>query len=122
MTAPGQDEYPVAYFFYGTLGEPEKLGGVIGLEELPVLARASIKGGKIKIWGGKYRALVDGGECDLVEGAMYFVKDKEEEDALHNYEGARYEVVRCEISTENGETKQGSTFPWCGEEQLEDVV
>jgi len=122
MTAPGQDEYPVAYFFYGTLGEPEKLGGVIGLEEVPVLGRASVRGGEVKTWGGKYRALFDGGKYNVVEGVMYVVKDKGEEDALRHYEGARYEVVRCNISTENGETKQGLTFRWCGAEPLEDVL
>ncbi|KAH4921707.1 hypothetical protein HBI18_181880 [Parastagonospora nodorum] len=122
MTAPGQNEYPVTYFFYGTLGEPEKLGGVIGLGEVPVLARASVKGGKIKTWGGKYRALVDGSEEDVVEGAMYIVTDKAEEDALRHYEGASYEVVRCEIHTESGEKKQGLTFRWCGQEDLGDVV
>jgi hypothetical protein len=78
---------------------------VIGLGEVPVLARASVEGGKIKISGGEYRALVHGGKDDVVEGAIYIVTDKAEEDALRHYESARYEVVRCEIHTESGEKK-----------------
>ena len=58
--APGQ--YPVWYFFYGTLAEIPRLRSVLSLGEntTPLLHPASVTGGKMKTWGGgKYNALID---------------------------------------------------------------
>ncbi|KAF2637555.1 hypothetical protein P280DRAFT_482984 [Massarina eburnea CBS 473.64] len=65
--------YPVYYFFYGTLASPSRLSRLfdIPLSQLPRLEAASILGGRIKTWAGKYRALVDS-PGDKVEGARRF--------------------------------------------------
>ncbi|KAH9985004.1 hypothetical protein F4779DRAFT_322317 [Xylariaceae sp. FL0662B] len=55
--APAQNEYPVWYFFYGTLAEEEKLRWL--LETDPVYSSATVRGGFLKTWAGKYKALVD---------------------------------------------------------------
>ena len=47
------------YFLYGTLADAETLYEKLDLEEMPTLMPAVIRGGKIEMWGGKYRALVD---------------------------------------------------------------
>ncbi|KAI1322545.1 hypothetical protein F5Y16DRAFT_386211 [Xylariaceae sp. FL0255] len=97
---PGQDEYPVWYFFYGTLAEQDTLsrllqrGGGIDASELPP---AYIFGGKTTTLG-RYRALVHGDMNDEpVIGSAFLVKSREEEDALRYYETELYTVVRCGI-------------------------
>lgn len=50
---PFRDEFPVWYFFYGMLAEPERLVSLLGLEERPVLLRAAVRGGAVRTWGGK---------------------------------------------------------------------
>ncbi|KAI8949820.1 hypothetical protein F4801DRAFT_551682 [Xylaria longipes] len=71
---PTQSQYPVWYFFYGTLANPVVLGRLLGVE--PLYKDASIQGGILKMWGGKYKALVDspGG---IVHGAAFLVQDQE---------------------------------------------
>ncbi|EOD52237.1 putative aig2-like protein [Neofusicoccum parvum UCRNP2] len=84
---PHQDEYPVWYFFYGTLADPETLARLFDLaegEQRPVLKPAIIHGGRMEMWAGKYRALVDGAE--RVEGWACRVQSREHEDALLVYE------------------------------------
>ena len=97
---PGQDQYPVWYFFYGTLADPDILARQLLLRdgEVPTLKLASIKGGALKTWAGKYKALVDAEEDSEVKGAAYLVESKEHENALRTYETDNYEVVRCVIS------------------------
>jgi hypothetical protein len=57
---PVQDQYPVWYFFYGTLCDPEILTGHLNLEDdPPELIPAHIQGGQMRTWAGKYKALVD---------------------------------------------------------------
>ena len=47
---------------------------------------------------------------------MYVVQSKEHEDELRMYEGGNYEVVRCKIEVEGGETMvDGLTFRFCGD-------
>lgn len=107
---PSQDQFPVWYFFYGTLGEPFMLDRVLGYEqEIDCLKKASVRGGRLSTWGGKYKAMVDepGGQVD---GWAYLVKTEEDEQALRVYETANYEVVRCLIKIENGQEVRGLTF------------
>ncbi|KAI3551917.1 hypothetical protein CSPX01_00593 [Colletotrichum filicis] len=54
---PTQDQYPVWYFFYGTLADPTVLKNLLGIE--PVYRAAKVRGGRLATWGGKYKALVD---------------------------------------------------------------
>jgi hypothetical protein len=117
---PLQDDYPIPYFFYSTLAEPERLAQMLGLNQTPVLKKVIVRRGEIKLWGGKYRALVNGCENDEVRGSMYVVEGKEHEDVLRDYEGGTYEAVRCEIGFDSGEVVTGLTFRFCGDvEELE---
>ncbi len=116
---PSQDEYPVWYFFYGTLAEPEVLSQVLHLtpSNPPELHVAQIRGGCLTMWGGKYKALVhspDGKDGPPVQGWAFLVKSQEEEDALRHYETERYTVTRCEIEFLNSSklawSRLGLTF------------
>jgi hypothetical protein len=78
-----------------------------------------VKGGRLTIWGGKYKALVRAEEGGTpVEGWAYLVKSQDEEDALRYYETERYMVVRCDIEFTNGRTAAkrvpGLTFLFLG--------
>jgi len=112
-----QDQYPVWYFFYGTLARTSRLMRLLSLSEseIPILHTASVTGGIMRSWGGgKYNALVDGSEISRVEGSAYQVMSEEHEDALRKYETEAYEVVRCLIKM-NGISILGCTFRYIGE-------
>ena len=109
-SAPSQAQYPVWYFFYGTLADPDTLIRLLNLEEPPALQTASISGGIIKTWGGTFKALINGPETAKVDGWAYCVKGPEHEEALRFYETAEYEVVRCRILLQNGTVQKGCTF------------
>jgi len=113
--SPLQDEYPVWYFFYGTLADPVFLSDLLSLPdpESPVLVPASTFGGLIKTWENKYKALVDGIATDYVHGSAYEVTSREREEALLLYETENYEVVRCCI-TMASQTVEGLTFRFAG--------
>ncbi|PLB48233.1 hypothetical protein P170DRAFT_437899 [Aspergillus steynii IBT 23096] len=114
---PTQTQHPVWYFFYGTLADPGTLRLKLSLSEQPVLSRAVVRGGVIRMWGGKYKALIDGAESAVVEGWAYEIMSEEEEDQLRYYETDQYEVVRCEIDMMNweGGRIKGLTFRFCGD-------
>ncbi|TVY46871.1 hypothetical protein LOCC1_G002792 [Lachnellula occidentalis] len=110
-------QFPVWYFFYGTLADIPKLHSLLSLseEEVPILHEASVMGARMKSWGlGKYNALVDGPERSCVEGSAYLVMSEEHEDALRKYETSAYEVVRCLIQID-GAVVEGCTFRFAGE-------
>ncbi|KAK8221869.1 hypothetical protein M8818_000034 [Zalaria obscura] len=112
LTAPpAQDQYPLWYFFYGTLADREKLASLFRLPvtEISSLVPAKITGGMIKTWGNRYKALVDGSAHAEVEGWAYLVADVEQEDALRAYETDRYQVVRCTINMDETSV-QGCSF------------
>lgn len=112
-----QDQYPVWYFFYGTLASIPTLHSLLSLskEEVPSLHKAKVQGGRMKTWGmGKYNALVDGPETKYVRGSAYLVRSEEHEDRLRKYETEAYEVVRCLIEIDDT-IVQGCTFRFIGE-------
>ena len=113
---PAQDQYPVWYFFYGTLAEPERLTRLLQREgERRDLRPAAIRGGALKIWAGKYKALVDDVDSE-VKGHAYEVTSKEDEEALMVYETENYEVVRCKIAIDGDmEEVRGCTFRYVGD-------
>ncbi|KAF2494690.1 hypothetical protein BU16DRAFT_462430 [Lophium mytilinum] len=126
---PLQDQYPVWYFFYGTLANENLLSNLFGwsddiTDKMPILHRASVRGGVLKTWGGRYRAMVDSPGA-VVEGFAYQVQSRDEEDALLLYETEKYEVVRCEITLDGAKTVimrrvKGCTFRFAGcEEELD---
>lgn len=110
---PAQDEYPVPYFFYGTLADRAILARVLGTSDHDEIKyqTATVSGAALTTWAGKYRGLVDGGHSDEVDGMMYMVKSREEEEALRIYETAKYEVVRCNIQQKaESKSRVGLTF------------
>ncbi|KAK1520720.1 uncharacterized protein CCOS01_10839 [Colletotrichum costaricense] len=79
---PTQDQYPLWYFFYGTLADPTVLNNLLGIE--PVYRAAKVHGGRLATWGGKFKALVDASayEKGCVDGHAFLVTNKDQEDAL----------------------------------------
>jgi len=122
---PAQNQYPVWYFFYGTLANSSHLAHLFNSppDHQHTLLPAMIHSGKIRTWAGKYKALVDNpGTC--VEGCAYEVVSQEQEDALRVYETAKYEVVRVEIMCRvdfRAKVLSGLTFRFAGEEGELDV-
>jgi hypothetical protein len=78
---PAQDEYPVWYFFYGTLADPEHLkallGEVDGAKDGYELRPARIRGGRLETRPGgdkKYKGLVDDFDRrNMVKGPAFLV-------------------------------------------------
>ncbi|KAI1373011.1 hypothetical protein F4677DRAFT_462571 [Hypoxylon crocopeplum] len=98
---------PVWYFFYGTLGNPEVLKRLLGCE--PSYHPATLTGGVLKTWAGKYKALVDAFDDRAeVAGQAFLVYNKEQEETLQLYETDKYEVVRCDIRIQGKEMVQGA--------------
>ncbi|OTA94659.1 hypothetical protein M434DRAFT_394460 [Hypoxylon sp. CO27-5] len=112
--APAQNEYPVWYFFYGTLADPMVLKRLLGHQ--PSYQPATVTGGVLKTWGGKYKALVDAIDQKAeVQGHAFLVQDQEQEHSLQLYETDKYEVVRCEIQIDGKEKVKGLTFRFIGD-------
>jgi hypothetical protein len=110
---PAQAEYPVWYFFYGTLADGDVLAKLLGLD--PKYCPAKIRGGFLEYWG-RYKALIDDPrENSIVDGKAFLVNEKEHEEALQVYETNAYEVVRCRIEMEEGKNVDGLTFRFKGE-------
>ncbi|KAL2064461.1 hypothetical protein VTL71DRAFT_4955 [Oculimacula yallundae] len=113
---PQQNEYPIPYFFYGTLADSEILSRLLQVDiQTLVLRKAYVRGGKLSMWG-KYNALLDGN--DIVEGMAFMVNGMKEENRLRTYETSSYEVVRCCIDVEDKEQKRevmGCTFRFIGD-------
>ncbi len=109
-----EGEWPVYYFFYGTLVSSSRLSRLfdISSSELHRLREATLLDGQIRTWAGKYAALIDcpGGKA---QGFVYQVESADQEDALRVYEGDDYEVVRANIVLE-GRVIEGRTFRFSG--------
>ncbi|KAK3117592.1 hypothetical protein LTR53_000918 [Teratosphaeriaceae sp. CCFEE 6253] len=118
---PRQDEYPVWYFFYGTLANTDTLQRLFrhidgDAEKEYSLYPAKVAGAELTTWADTYKALVDG--TSEVTGSAFSVESQEHEDTLRSYETSAYEVVRCEIQCDRpgGETAalRGCTFRFVG--------
>ncbi|TQV96414.1 hypothetical protein V2A60_003183 [Cordyceps javanica] len=110
---PAQNEYPVRYFFYGTLADRAVLARILGIENAGIISyeHATVRRGALTSWANRYKGLVDGDEDDEVEGKVYWVKCREDEEALRIYETAKYEVVRCIVHLQSeAKTCMGLTF------------
>jgi len=109
-----EKEYPVPYFFYGTLADTKRLSGLFGVPESNImpLKPASMLDGRLRTWGGLYRAIVD---CpgERVDGFVYPITSLDEEDAIRAYETANYEVVKARIVLD-GKEIEGRTFRFAG--------
>ncbi|KAF5618759.1 hypothetical protein F52700_12279 [Fusarium sp. NRRL 52700] len=107
---PSQNEYPVWYFFYGTLTDPFVLSRLFGSDFKAQCSAANIRGGALKTWG-RYNALVDDpGGTNLVFGKALLIESREQEDRLRAYETNAYEVVRCSIEMGSDMRVDGLTF------------
>ena len=108
---PRQHQYPVWYFFYGNLADRSKLSKRLGIPEDEIeYHRASILGGLMNTWGGKYNALLDGDATSTtIEGNGFKVLSSDVEDILRGYETDRYEVVRYSMTLEGS----GDPVPAC---------
>ncbi|KAK5240470.1 hypothetical protein LTR40_011694 [Exophiala xenobiotica] len=106
--APLPDQYPVWYFFYGTLADPDVLSQHLNLETAPSYIPAHVVGGQIRT------ALVDAPGTE-VYGSAFLVESRDQEDALRIYETDKYEVVRCHITMQTG-VVCGLTFRFDGAE------
>lgn len=97
---PTQGQYPVWYFFYGSLADPDVLSMNLSLptDQPPIFHAATVKGGVLTRWGSKYWALVDGPSDATVKGVAYRVFSRDHEDSLRSYETDNYEVVRCTMT------------------------
>jgi len=115
---PRQDEYPVWYFFYGTLADPFVLSRLLGQDKIAYRQATMTGDFRLTTWGGKYMALVDTPRPvkeSVVRGWAFLVKDGAQEDALCCYETDKYEVVRCEMEMlDSGEMVRGLTFRFRG--------
>ena len=115
---PKQDDYPVFYFFYGTLMQEGVLKRHLALHHVDTMryvAYAKVRRAKLRMWAGKYKALIDGEPSDTIEGKAWLVQDEEQEDALRAFETKAYEVVRCEIEIlQSGGKVAGLTFRFAG--------
>ncbi|KAL8946962.1 MAG: hypothetical protein Q9222_006710 [Ikaeria aurantiellina] len=117
---PAQTEYPVWYFFYGTLMDSSTLQRCIGTSEPPRLIPASIKGGVMRTQQRReYNALVDGPATAQVDGFAYLAESAEQEDYLRYRETENYEVVRCDIIINCGETLRGLTSRFARHDRLD---
>ncbi|KAM5513656.1 hypothetical protein FOXYSP1_04623 [Fusarium oxysporum f. sp. phaseoli] len=107
---PAQKEYPVWYFFYGTLADPSVLTKLLGSDFQAEYYAGKIRGGALKTWG-RYIALVDDpSRTNLIHGKALLVQTREEEERLRAYETHLYEVVRCSIEMGSEEPANGLTF------------
>lgn len=112
---PAQNQYPVWYFFYGTLAVPDILTRCLALPEEPIFTPAAVIGGVVKRWLGTYNALVDGPDTTCVDGWAYLVVMEEHEEALRCYETENYEIVRCSIvMKDTSDVVKGLTFRFVG--------
>lgn len=112
---PGQEEFPVRYFFYGTLGNEEVLRRLLreldGEDVVYELKDAYVVGGRLAMWNGKYKALLDApGSKEELHGGAFWVRSKEHEDVLRSYETDAYQVVRCRVFVQGEGELDGCTF------------
>lgn len=112
-------EFPVYYFFYGTLRTPAQVKRILDLPEEPQLRKAEVFGYAIAKWGD-YPALINGKQGDIVTGSAYLVQSEEAAQKLSYYETNAYEVADCWIYfKDNKEPKEagGKVFMYAGDAQ-----
>ena len=136
---PVSHNYPVYYFFYGTLTSPTTLKRILDLdlpdsqpEHEPTLRPARIVGSYALAKWGDYPALINSEEAgpgNVIPGRAYLVRSEEQARKLERYETRAYEVCPCWILFEDededkdgrdGEQEEGvegRTFVYAGDER-----
>lgn len=110
-------EFPVYYFFYGTLTNSQNLKRLLDLKEEPQLRKAQIVGYALAKWGD-YPALIDGEQGQIVSGYAYLVCSEEEAQKLAYYETTAYTVAPLRITfTDGGDPAMisGKGFMYAGD-------
>lgn len=110
-------EFPVYYFFYGTLTAPKNLQRILGLPEEPQLRKSQIVGYALAKWGD-YPALIDDKQDQIVSGYAYLVQSEEEAQKLAYYETNAYKVAPLRITfTDDGSPARvrGKGFMYAGD-------
>jgi hypothetical protein len=117
QSAAQPTEYPVYYFFYGTLAIPSQLMAILDLAETPELRPAHIFGYAMGRWSC-YRTLLPGTKEDMISGYAYLVTSAEHAARLARYETGAYKVDSCRIFfADNAPPPQveGKTFVYAGD-------
>jgi gamma-glutamylcyclotransferase (GGCT)/AIG2-like uncharacterized protein YtfP len=112
LTSTPASRFPMYYFFYGTLAQPDKLTRVLELSAAPQYKAATIGGFKAGTIG-EYKALVeieDESEDEQIEGEAYLVASEEHAEKLAEFETDLYVSVDVEIALEGGRSVVGRTF------------
>jgi len=101
--------FPMWYFFYGTLADPEVLAKVLETDDVPPLEPAIVQGYKLGEMGS-YKVLeeVEDSESE-VAGWAFRVANEEDATKLAIYETSAYASVDVSIQLEAGECV-GRTF------------
>ncbi|OIW22277.1 hypothetical protein CONLIGDRAFT_564246, partial [Coniochaeta ligniaria NRRL 30616] len=110
---PRQDEYPVWYFFYGMLSDPEELSTILQLKDSnPKYRPAAVYGGELL----SQRQLIDatpssGSSIPTALGDAFRVENEKDEQSLRFSVTDKFDVVRCRMEMlDTGEIVNGLTF------------
>ena len=111
--------FPVYYFFYGTLTDPQQLKWILDLplEEELHLWKSQVVGYATAKWGD-YPALINGESGQVVSGYSYLVQSEEQVQKLAYYETKAYESRECWIFFMDDEAPgevEGKTFMYAGD-------
>ncbi|OGM48826.1 hypothetical protein ABOM_003031 [Aspergillus bombycis] len=112
-------DFPVYYFFYGTLTTPAQVKRILDLPEEPQLRKAEVVGYAVAKWGD-YPALINGKQGDVVTGSAYLVQSEEEAQKLSYYETNAYKVADCRIYFKDVKAPKeisGKVFMYAGDAQ-----
>ncbi|OQE37697.1 hypothetical protein PENCOP_c009G07011 [Penicillium coprophilum] len=110
-------EYPVYYFFYGTLTAPATLQRIIDLPEEPKMRKAKLIGYALAKWGD-YPMLINGDHDQEIPGYTYIVQTEEQAQKLAYYETNAYKEAHCLIYFVDDEEPVkvlGKTFVYAGD-------
>ncbi|KAF5541166.1 hypothetical protein FPHYL_11890 [Fusarium phyllophilum] len=107
---PSQNEYPVWYFFYGTLTDASFLSRLFGSDFQAEYHEATVRGGTLKTWGRYYALVDDPSHTNLILGKALLIETREQEERLRAYETNAYAVVRCNIEMGPDMRVDGLTF------------
>lgn len=112
-----ESTYPVNYFFYGTLAQPEVLKRILDLQQEPAYRPAHIIGYSLSNWG-QYRTLINGEPGEEVQGTVFEVASEADEAKLAYYETKAYETAWCRLHYDDGKQPAeayGTTFMYAGD-------
>lgn len=110
---PRQEEYPVWYFVYGPLADPNELAVILGRSEGPDYRAAAVYGARLL----SSNAMVDAEISDVVLGEALYVTSQKDEESLRFSVTDKFEVVRCKMMLiETAEVVDGLAFRYVGKD------